>query len=67
MGDYTVASPPVASEDESDGFSSANDAEDDDDAIASNDEDDGDANSPLKYKTTLIPKLFPLFVLNDKR
>ena len=45
MGDYTVASPLVASEDESDGFSSANDGEDDDGAIASNDEDDGDANS----------------------
>ena len=38
MGGYTVASSPEASEDESDGFSSANNAEDDDDGLPSDDE-----------------------------
>ena len=45
MGGYTVPSPPVASVDESDGFDSADDV-DDDDATAFDDKDDGDANSP---------------------
>ena len=38
MGGYTVASSPEASEDESDGFDSADDAEDDDDGSPSDDE-----------------------------
>ena len=38
MGGYTVASSPEASEDESDGSGSANDAEDDDDDLPSDDE-----------------------------
>ena len=38
MGGYTVASSPEASEDESDGFGSADDAEDDDDGSLSDDE-----------------------------
>ena len=38
MGGYTMASFLEASKDESDGFGSANDAEDDDDGSPSNDE-----------------------------
>ena len=38
MGGYTVASSPKASEDESDGFGSADDVEDDDDGSPSDDE-----------------------------
>ena len=38
MGGYTVASSPQASEDESDGFDSADDAEDDDNGSPSDDE-----------------------------
>ena len=38
MGGYTVASSLEASEDESDGFDSADDAEDDDDGLLSDDE-----------------------------
>ena len=45
MGGYTVPSTLVAFTDESDGFSSADDA-DDDDVTASDDEDDGDTSSP---------------------
>ena len=38
MGGYTVASSPMAFEDESDGFDSADDVEDDDDGSPNNDE-----------------------------
>ena len=38
MGGYIVASSPKASEDESDGFDSADDAEDDDNGSPSDDE-----------------------------
>ena len=38
MGGYTVASPPEAFKDESDGSGSTDDAEDDDDGLSSDDE-----------------------------